>query len=439
MGSATRVKVIMPKLGLTMEEGTVVSWLKQDGDQVQDGDVLSIIETEKLTHDIEAQGNGQLHIVTPEGITVSTGETIGYIVPTTEAQQHMTQSSAEIIHQKNTTEEAVQVETSRRKLEISPVALRMAQHFKIDPGTLTGSGTRGRIHKADILLALQQRQPPSEISSTSKVLSHTTSSMVETNESVEQIHAPGANTQILPSRSVGASQIPYEVQTVSPMRKRIAANMQESLQSTAQLTLMMEANVTSMLSMRDHLQEESQHLDGPHITLTDIFIKIVAQTLLQHKLLNATLTGDELHLYQEINIGVAAALEEGLLVPVIHHADRKSIEEISRELKKHTEQARNGTLSHDDLAGSTFTITNLGALGVEYFTPILYKQQSGILGIGRVAEHSFTGSTTIEKHFTIGLSLTFDHRVVDGVPAAQFLNQVRYLLEHPWSLLLTTR
>ncbi|GAC1392847.1 MAG: dihydrolipoamide acetyltransferase family protein [Ktedonobacteraceae bacterium] len=436
MGSATTTKVIMPKLGLTMEEGTVVNWLKQHGEMVYEGDVLGIIETEKLTHDIEAQGSGQFQIMAPEGTTVPAGETIGYIVPTTEDQNHVSTSPAPPLLAQNNevVPKDMTLTMPQRKREISPVALRMAQHLNVDLDTIAGSGPRGRIHKADILLALEQHQSQRPFPHVHEGLEHVTNSTAATSEPAATSSSPNAPPQTTSSSSV---KVPYEVQTVSPMRRRIVENMQESLQSTAQLTLMMEANVTHMLSMRAHLQQESQRLDDLHITLTDIFIKVVAQALLQHRLLNATLVKNELRLYREIHIGVATTLEHGLLVPVIHQADKKSIAEISGELKKLTEQARNGTISPDDLAGSTFTITNLGTLGVEYFTPILYRQQSGILGVGRIAEHHLNGNITTEKQSTLGLSLTFDHRVVDGFPAAQFLNHVKYLLEHPWSLLLS--
>lgn len=416
MTHAAPVSVVMPQLGLTMREGTLIRWLKRDGEPVAQGDALCLIETEKITHEIEATSAGYVQILTPEGATIPTGEVIGRILAARfEAMPAASHPSTNQLEPEPVSHAAATpLPAARGKREISPVALKLAKEHNLALDQIRGSGPRGRIHKADVLQALQQQMPgkPGQAAQPS-----------------EQRRANGA----LPVSAMEGDAVPYEVETITPMRRRIGEHMQESLRTTAQLTLMMEADVTDLVVLKEHLQAESQRSGAAYVTFTHLLIKGVALALRQHRRLNAALVQHELRLYSEVNIGVATALEDGLLVPVICHADQKSLGDISSELTLFTEQARHGTLHLDHLAGGTFTITNLGPLGVDYFTPILSRNQSGVLGIGRIVERQGSGAS-IQR--TIGLSLTFDHRVVDGAPAAAFLGQVKSYLEHPWQLFL---
>ncbi|MBX5448720.1 dihydrolipoamide acetyltransferase family protein [Thermogemmatispora sp.] len=425
-------EVMMPRLGLTMQEGTIVQWAKRQGERVNAGEVICTIETEKITHEIEAPSNGYLQILQPEGTTVAVGAIIARILP---RQEELTAEAARS-RQLQAPESArgqpqpagggtvvPKQETAggdgRRRLEISPVALRMAQDLGVPLERVEGSGPRGRIHKADVLRAWQQLRSEGAPAS-----------------------AAMPPAQDVARRSSGETeqqgrQPAYDREPLTPMRRRIAEHMLSSLQGTAQLTLMMEADVTQALRLREELQQEQQRLGGTAITITHLLVKIVACALREHRRLNAALVGDEIRLYREINIGVATALEDGLLVPVIQGADRKSLAEISAELQVLAEQARSGRLLPDALVGATFTITNLGAQGVDYFTPILPRGQGAVLGVGRICEQVRAGADGFQRYSRLGLSLTFDHRLIDGEPAARFLARIRYLLEHPATLLLS--
>ncbi|GER83625.1 dihydrolipoamide acetyltransferase component of pyruvate dehydrogenase complex [Thermogemmatispora aurantia] len=429
-------EVIMPRLGLTMQEGTIVQWSKPQGGWVNAGEVVCTIETEKITHEIEAPRSGYLQILQPEGTAVAVGAVIARILAQREA---VTVGAARAVEtpgpgpgsewgtekQPDRVPPAVPRREAgsgdgRGRLEISPVALRMAQDLGLPLERIQGSGPRGRIHKADVLRAWQQLREES--------------SQPAAVDAVSTASPPAAMAPVQRVASLPA----YDREPLTPMRRRIAEHMLSSLQETAQLTLMMEADVTQTLQLRAELQQEQQRLGGTGITITHLLIKMVALALREHRRLNAALVGDEIRLYREINIGVATALEDGLLVPVIREADRKSLAEISAELQSLAEQARSGRLPPDALAGATFTVTNLGAQGVDYFTPILPRGQGAVLGVGRVCEQVRAGAEGFQRYSRLGLSLTFDHRLVDGEPAARFLARVKYLLEHPWTLLLSS-
>nr|BBH91897.1 dihydrolipoamide acetyltransferase component of pyruvate dehydrogenase complex [Thermogemmatispora argillosa] len=435
-----QIEVIMPRLGLTMQEGTVVQWVRHQGERVNAGEIICTIETEKITHEIEAPSSGYLQILQPEGATVAVGAVIARILArqeevTGEAARPLSGRAAGQAQEQQpgaVVTAPPQQETGsgdgRGRLEISPVALRMAQDLGVPLERVQGSGPRGRIHKADILRAWQQLRSES-------------SQPVATASPSAPVAPAGASTQDVARRSPGETEQArgpaYDREPLTPMRRRIAEHMLSSLQGTAQLTLMMEADVTEALRLREELQQEQQRLGGTAITITHLLIKIAACALREHRRLNAALVGDEIRLYREINIGVATALEDGLLVPVIREADRKSLAEISAELQALAEQARRGRLLPDALTGATFTLTNLGAQGVDYFTPILPREQGAVLGVGRICEQVRASADGFQRYSRLGLSLTFDHRLIDGEPAARFLARIKYLLEHPATLLLS--
>ncbi|HLC29948.1 MAG TPA: dihydrolipoamide acetyltransferase family protein, partial [Dehalococcoidia bacterium] len=218
------------------------------------------------------------------------------------------------------------------------------------------------------------------------------------------------------------------------VRRTIADRMQHSLQSMAQLTLTMDVDTTEAVKMVAQVREEWRR-QGVHLTDIDPIIKAVAQALTEYPRLNAVLEGDVIRLLPEVNIGIAIALEEGLIVPVVRQADGKSLREIAREVHELSTKAHAGTLTLDEVSGGTFTVTSLAAYDVDIFTPIINPPQAAILGMGRVREApAFEGERVVRRMMT-HLSLSFDHRVTDGAPAAQFLRRVRNLLERPYLLL----
>ncbi len=216
---------------------------------------------------------------------------------------------------------------------------------------------------------------------------------------------------------------------LSPLRRIIAERMHSSLQSTAQVTLMRECIVDGLVEFRESIKRDFEEKTGSRLTYTDILVKLTATLLRKHPLLNSALVGDYIEVYEDVNIGVAVALDHGLVVPVVRNADKKSLEEISMELKDLAERARAGTLTLEDVTGGTFTITNLGMYGVDGFTPILNPPQTSILGVGRIQVKPIIVEGEIKPARVAWLSLTFDHRVVDGHTAALLLADIASTLE----------
>jgi pyruvate dehydrogenase E2 component (dihydrolipoamide acetyltransferase) len=270
----------------------------------------------------------------------------------------------------------------------SPMARRLAKEHGVDLAEVTGTGSGGRITEKDVLAFVEAR---------------------------EKAPPPAAPARAIPF--IG-------------MRQMIAERMTQSLQTMAQVTIHAEVDATELVRLREQLKEEFD------LTYTDLLVKAVAKALKVHPILNAALVGDEIHLLGEIHIGVAVALEEGLLVPVVRDAARKTLQEIAQETRRLAQGAREGTLTVDEVTGSTFTVTNLGAYGVDGFTPIINPPEVAILGVGQIVDKPAIHDGQIVPRSIMVLSLTIDHRIVDGAPGAEFLRTVREILESPYRLLV---
>ena len=275
-----------------------------------------------------------------------------------------------------------QAQPAPREVRASPVARRIAQEHGIDLATVQGTGPDGRIGEQDVRAALAAREAAAA----------------------------------------------YRVEPLSPMRKTIARRMLESLQTTAQLTLMAEIDVTELVALRTRLK---QRFD---VSYTDLIVKAAALALAEHPHCNAWLVDDELRLWSAVHIGVAVALDAGLVVPVVRDAQSKGVEAIAAEVKALAERARAGKLTDRDVSDGTFTVTNLGAAGIDAFTPILNPPQVAILGVGRIVEKPVRRQGELAWRQMMTLSLTVDHRVLDGAPAAEFLGDVGRRLEDPSEL-----
>jgi pyruvate dehydrogenase E2 component (dihydrolipoamide acetyltransferase) len=279
-------------------------------------------------------------------------------------------------------------ERAPREVLISPMARRLAQEHGLDITQITGSGPGGRIVEEDVR------------------------KLIEAKKEVPPVTAP-----------------PGRVIPFIGMRQAIAERMAESLRTMAQVTVTTEVDVSETVRLREELKEEFD------LTYTDIVVKAVAMALKKHPLLNATLVGEDIHLLEEVNIGMAVALEEGLIVPVVREADKKGLSEIARETKRLAQGARENTLTVDEVTGGTFTVTNVGMYEVDTFTPIVNPPEAAILGVGRIIEKPAVKKGQIVVCSMMHLSLTFDHRIVDGAPAADFLRTVKHTLEKPYLLL----
>ncbi len=386
----------MPKFGLTMHEGTVQRFFKAVGDAVKAGEPLYEVETEKVLYEVEAPADGTLAVTLVEdGETVECGIAVAVIAQDGDevaeiAARYQQKSTAQPAHTvpANSIPRPARAEASSEpsggRRAASPIARKLAAELGVNLERVEGSGPGGRITREDVERAAKSAPVPSTSAASSRA-------------------ADTSSTTPIAFRG---------------MRKIIAERMHQSLQQTAQLTITIEADVTPATELRTRLTRDFD------FSYTDLMIHAVARALMRHPRMNTRLEGNHISISSAANVGVAVALEEGLIVPVIAGADRKSLREIAIESKALGEKARAGHLKLEDVTGGTFTITNLGTYGVDAFTPILNIGETGILGVGRIAEKPAIYRGEITRRAMTTLSLTFDHRVIDGAPAAEFLQTV---------------
>lgn len=403
--------IVVPRLGWSMEEGTFVRWLKRDGDTVCRGEALFELEGEKALQEIEAVDDGILRIppdAPQAGSTVSVGKILGYLIAEGEPLPSRTERAGQESKASNeATPLAIDVKSdcesgpriaamnselpAEPRLNISPRARRIADELGIDWTRLTGSGANGRIRERDVLAAANS----------------------------------GARR---------GSRLP-----ISKRRRVIAERLVGSRQQTVPVTLTTRADATGIVNLR----EQFQSIDATAVipSYQDIITKLVAEVLVRHPLLAGRWDDDAIVLpsNHEIHIGMAVDTEDGLLVPVIRDVCRLSLIQLADYSRKLIHRARSGMLSTADLQGSVFTITNLGAYGIDAFTPTINYPEAAILGLGAIRrEPVVLEDCQIVARYQLTLSLTFDHRIVDGAPAARFLQDLASAISSPSSWLLST-
>ncbi|ARO60370.1 dihydrolipoamide acetyltransferase family protein [Bacillus cereus] len=397
------VEVVMPKLGMAMKEGIITNWNIKAGDNVAKGELIASINSEKIETEIEAPADGTvLDIAVSEDEGVPPGTVICYIGKPNEKVEM--QENTHVVEEKTFNIEVQNVqnqepngkEVAKQRIKISPVAKKIAKSENLDIKVLVGTGPGGRITKADVLKALEVRGIVPEIS--------------EQEES-----------NVIP---------------VTGMRKAIANRMHASLQNSAQLTLTMKVDVTDLVALHKEIAKVVQKRYDNKLTITDFVSRAAVLALGEHKEMNSAYIDDAIHQFEHVHLGMAVALEKGLIVPAIRFANNLSLVELSKEIKNVAQKARAGSLSSDDMHGTTFTISNLGSFGIEYFTPVLNTPETGILGIGAIEHVPVYKGKKLKKGSMLPLSLTFDHRVLDGAPAAAFLRTIKHYLEEPITILL---
>ena len=394
--------VTMPKLGLTMTEGSIERWLKQEGDHVEKGEPLVEIITEKLNFQYEAPASGILRkILHHEGETVPVSTPIAFLAEENE-QLPKIDAIPPGAPAETPPPEATRKETKEavKRVFVSPIARRIAEEKGIDLSTLKGSGPEGRIVKTDVLqaaerLALKERATPPTAA------------------------APPGKT--IPLKGI---------------RRIIAKRMTESFRNIPHFYLSVEVDMTACLALHEKMRGEVEKQVQVRFTLTDILVKIVASALRRHPVVNSRIEGDQILLIEDINIGVAIALEDGLIVPVLHQADKKSFTEIAVALRGLTQRAKEGKLSLDEVGGGTFTLSNMGMLGIDTFNAIINPPQCSILGVGRTVKKPVVFENNIQIRPMAWFSLSSDHRIVDGATAALFLNDIKDCVENPALLLI---
>ena len=459
------IPVIMPKMEMAQETATIVEWLKQEGEHIEKGEPLLAIETDKVSVDVESPATGTLAGVRAKaGDVVPVTETIAYILQpgeslplaekTAEAEAEARPPEAFTEGERAEGQKPSPPATSPAPSEplstaATPVAQRLAEAYGLDLSSIVGTGHGGRITKADVeaALAAQGGQSPSEAAGKVRATPAARRLARERNVALTAISGSGPHGRIQAADVLAYTAAAQPMQTAAPapeaqvipltgMRRTIAERMTLSYQTAPHITLTMRAAMDAFEVLRAELNHEAEATEGPHVSATALLVKAVAWALRRHPWLNSRLQGEEIHLLSEVNVGVAVALDEGLIVPVVRHADEKGIAAIAAEVHDLATRARQGRLTPADVTEGTFTISNLGPFGVEQFTAIINPPQTAILAVGAIQREPAVDE---EGHIVVRrmahLTLCADHRVVDGAVAARFLVDLRRILEKP-SLLL---
>lgn len=476
--------VVMPKLGDTMEEGKILQWLKQEGDPVAKGDAIAEIETEKVNIEVESFASGVLRkILVPAGASVPVGAPIAL---TGEASEPLpsdvggesTATASAVTHaqgQANSAPEIVRPEpvaqpagataasaateqvpaalqplttsnngytphvangrsatgtsvapapsVTEGRLFISPIARRLAAEHHLDIARVQGTGPGGRIIRDDIEMALQRQQAaPQPVAPAAAAAAPVPQ---------QPAYTPA------PAGAVAGGGDDVEVVALSQMRKTIARRLQQSMQTIPHFYVTMVIDTTRLGELRESLNEYAAGLPQPiKVSFNDLIVKAVAMSLTHMPEVNASFDGEQLLLKKHINIGVAVALEQGLIVPVVRDADKRSVLDIAHETRRLAEAARTGKLKPEEFQGGTFSVSNLGMFGVDEFTAIINPPESAILAVGAIVPTPVVRDGQVVVRDLMKVTLSVDHRALDGAVAARFLQELKRLLEQPMAMLV---
>jgi len=403
---------LMPKLGMTMTSGKITKWLKKEGEQVEQGEPLLEIETDKVTMEEEATYNGiLLKIIAKEGETIPVNQPIAIIGQEGENVEDLLKQSNIIEEQKEPQQNEPIKETKKpisqgeqttipTKPRATPAARKIAKEHDINLTQIKGNGPSGRIQREDVeeyLENLQQRKLPTQEEPKSQPVSYT-------------------------------KTIP-----LTGMREIIANKMKQSINTAPHYYVTMDINMEEILKLKDTL---NQKLQNTKITINTILIKASSIAIKEYPIINSSVQDDQIILKEQINIGLAVALEDGLIVPVIREADKKGLSEIAYEERQLIEKAREGKLTPDDYEGGSFTISNLGMYDITQFTAIINQPEVAILAVGKITKTPVVEEEEIKIKPIMKITLSSDHRVIDGALAAKFLKRIKEILEDPLQLML---
>jgi pyruvate dehydrogenase E2 component (dihydrolipoamide acetyltransferase) len=417
-------EVTMPRLSDTMEEGTIVAWHKQPGDRVERGDVLAEIETDKATMDLEAYDAGVLEqIVVPAGETVPIGTVVAIVgsgapaaaggpAPAAPAKADVPAApQAAAVPPAPAPDRAAPVPAAvsagnGERIKASPMARAVARDLGVDLRTLSGSGPGGRIVKADVESALRAPTAEPALATPAPALS------------------PAAPA-FTPATSDDVEEIP-----LTNVRKVVARRLVESMQSAPHFYLTSVIDADALVAFRAELNQRLGG-DGIKLSMNDLIVKACATALRADPEINVSWAGDKILRHRRIHLGIAVALEEGLIVPVVRDADQKSVTQISREAKALVERARAGKLTPNEFQGGTFTISNLGMFGIDHFTAVINPPEAAILAVGATIPEPVVRDGRVVVRHTMKLTLSIDHRALDGAAGARFLALLQAILEDP--------
>lgn len=430
-----------------MIEGTIGVWLKKEGERVKEGEPLFEVETDKTSLEVEAKASGILaKILVVEGETVPIGERVALIAGEGESLQDFTsqrgaQSSKESgdhgrVEETESTTEAIQQASkvslaSGNKIKATPAAKRLAREVGIDLSTVNSEYQDGVIAKGAVLAFLKDQSKASPVAQ--KTISEHDLERTDLGASGSGGQISRQDVEDYPQKRGNAMDPTGEkVVPLEGIRKAIAQRMTESSREAPQVTLTTRVDMKEVIILREKLLA----LTKKRITYTDILLMVIAKTLKRFPQINAYLENQAIIYKDQVNIGLAVDTPQGLVVPVLKNADQLRIEEMANQRNTLVRKARERRLTPDEMQGGTFTLSNLGSQGVEIFTPILNPPEVAILGVGKISEEPMVVEGKITIRPAAWLSLTFDHRATDGAPAAEFLREIKQVLEEPWLLLL---
>jgi len=465
------IEVLLPKLGLTMEEGTVDAWLVEDGDVIAIGDPILRLATDKVDVDVEAESEGRFYRAVPQGASLPPGSVLGWLLAEGESVPESTSPAASsgVVAPAPTTSPsavgaapiaviaslaALPVDVAARgeggRLLSSPLARRLASELDVVLSSVIGTGPGGRIIAADVREAPVGRGAgvagavAGDNGGTGPTGPLVRREALDRGIDLTTVRGTGAGGRItrddvrtaaVPSgaeRSTG----PVTVIPLKGMRGAIASRMMASLHDMAQLTHGFEVSMDAVVDLRGQLKRDWAELDIAVPSINDFIVRAAALALREHPGLNATVIDNAIHLLPRIDVGVAVALPVGLVVPVVRDADSLALPALAARTRELAAAAREGRLALTDLEGATFAVTSLGTYGVDFFTPVINPGNVAILGVGRLRDGvSWTDDDRPQRTRVLTLSLTFDHRAVDGAPAAEYLQTVARHLASPLGLL----
>ena len=440
-------ELLMPKLGLTMTEGTIAEWKKKVGDPIVKGEILYSVETDKLTNDVESDVDGiLLAIVVPEGETVPCKTIVGWVGAEGEAVPAAESMAAD----SPTAEPSASAQAAAASLTSAPLraageyvlatpyAKKLAKEKSFDISQIPATGFKGVVVARDVLNYKPTPAAPAPAAEEPIVKASPLAKKVAADLGIDLGDVKTAHGRVLAEDILkylentrekaedSTADEREEVKNMNGMRKAIARNMLNSVQTSPRVTFNLGVDMTEMKRYREQLKAQ-----GIKVSYTDLLVKFVAKALTEYPLLNCSVDGTKIVYKHYVNMGVAVALDNGLMVPNIKDADKKSLTEISAEVKELAAQCREGKLPPEKLQGGTFTITNLGMYGIESFSPIINQPEVAILGVNTMEDKVVVRNGEICIRPIMNLSLTADHRVVDGSVAAEFLQRIKKLMENP--------
>lgn len=438
------VPFIMPKFDMDQEKATIISWSKQEGDLIQFDETVLTVETEKVAIDVPAPATGTLaHILFKDGDVVPVTKVIAYILKEGETLADLPQEDSPPPLSKPEVAPVPQTVTSASAAPVhaTPVAIRMAKEEGIDLSKVSTSGDR--ITREDVERFIASQKSAGRVTVAATPAARRVAS--ERGVALETVAGSGPRGRVQSADVLAAKQVTAsvshereaEVIPLTGIRRTIAERMQKSFQESPHIALTVDVDMTEAENIRKRFNAQAEKRGQPRVTVTALIIKVVAWALVRNPYLNASFNGDSISVWKDVNIGVAAAAPQGLVVPVLKGADRLGISEINARLTELAERARENKLKLEDVQGGTFTISNLGMFGIRQFRAIINPPESAILAVGSVVRKPIVidEQDRVEVRPIMSLTLSADHRVVDGIVAARFLSDLATGLEAPGMLL----